>query len=52
MLFGKETKRLSELGVIKEVKDHDSGYISSIFLKDKTNNNHRLILNLKKLINM
>ena len=52
MLFGKEIKRLSELGVIKEVKNQDAGYISSIFLKDKTNNRHRLILNLKELINM
>ena len=49
MLFRKEIKRLSELEVIKEVKNQDPGYISSIFLRDKKNNKHRLILNLKKI---
>ena len=52
MLFRKEIKRLSELGVIKEVKNQDPGCISSIFLRDKKSNKHRLILNLKNLINM
>ena len=46
MLFRKEIKRLSDLGVIQEVKNQDPSYVSSMFLRDK-NNKHRLILNLK-----
>ena len=48
MLFRKEIKRFSELGVIKEVKNQDPGYMSSVFLRDKKNKKHRLILNLKR----
>ena len=48
MLFRKEIKGLSELGVLKEVKNQDPGYITSIFSRDKNNNKHRLIRNLKK----
>ena len=49
MLFRKEIKRFSKLGIKKEVKNQGPGYISSIFLTDKKNNKHRLILNLKKI---
>ena len=48
MVFRKEIKRLSELEVIKEVKNQDPGHISSIFFGDKKNNKHSLILNLKR----
>ena len=35
ILFRKEIKRSSELGVVKEVKNQYPGYISSVFLRDK-----------------
>ena len=37
ILFGKEIKSNSDLGVIKEVKNQDAGYVSAIFLRDEKN---------------
>ena len=36
-------------GVIKPVSDTENGFVSSIFLREKKENKHRLILNLKEL---
>ena len=33
--------------ILKPVKKAEKGYVSSIFLREKKNNQHRLILNLK-----
>ena len=46
-LFRIEIKRLLEKSVLKPVKETEKGYVSSIFLREKKNNQHRLILNLK-----
>ena len=46
-LFRIEIKRLLEKRVLKPVKEAGKGYVSSIFLREKKNNQHRLILNLK-----
>ena len=35
-------------GVIKPVSDTENGFVSSIFLREKKENKHRLILNLKE----
>lgn len=43
-----EINKLKNLGALSENKFH-SGYISPIFLKEKSNGSHRLILNLKSL---
>ena len=49
MLFRKEICRLLQKGVIKQVKNLEKGYVSSIFLREKKDKaTHRLILNLKK----
>ena len=46
-LFRIEIKRSLEKSVLKPVKEAEKGYVSSIFLREKKNNQHRLILNLK-----
>ena len=48
-MFRTEIKRLLEKSVLKPVKEAEKGYVSSIFLREKKNNQHRLILNLKNL---
>ena len=49
-LFRKKTKRLSEKYVLRPVKEVEQEYVSSIFLREKKNNQHSLILNLKEFI--
>ena len=50
MLSRKKICKLPQKGVIKQVKNLEKGYVSSIFLKEKKEKaTHRLILNLKKL---
>ena len=46
--FGKEINRLMSRGVIKPISDSENGFVSSIFLREKKENKHRLILNLKE----
>ena len=46
-MFCIEIKRLLEKKVLKPVKKAEKGYVSSIFLREKKNNKHRLILSLK-----
>ena len=46
--FGKEINRLMSRGVIKSISDSENGFVSSIFLREKKENKHRLILNLKE----
>ena len=46
--FGKEISRLKSRGVIKPISDSENGFVSSIFLREKKENKHRLILNLKE----
>ena len=46
-LFRIEIKRLLEKSVSKPVKQAEKGFVSAIFLREKKNNQHRLILNLK-----
>ena len=46
-LFQIEIKRLLEKIVLNPVKEAEKGYASSIFLREKKNNQHRLTLNLK-----
>ena len=46
--FWIEIKRLLEKSSLKPVKEAEKGYVSSIFLRRKKNNQHRLILNLEK----
>ena len=49
MLSRKKICKLPQKGVIKQVKNLEKGYVSSIFLKEKKEKaTHRLILNLKK----
>ena len=47
--FRKEINRLTSRGVIKPISDSENGFASSIFLREKKENKHRLILNLKEL---
>ena len=46
-MFGIEIKRLLEKSALKSVEEAEKGYVSSIFLREKKNNQHRFILNLK-----
>ena len=46
-LFRIEIKRLLEKSVLKPVNETEKGNVCSIFLREKKNNQHRLILNLK-----
>ena len=46
-LFRIEIKRLLEKSGLKPVKEAEKGYVPSVFLREKKNNQHRLILNLK-----
>ena len=46
-----EIKRLLEKSVLKPVKEGEKGYVSSIFLREKKNNQDRLMLNLKNFNN-
>ena len=46
--FRKEINRLMSRGVIKPFSDSENGFVSSIFLGEKKENKHRLILNLKE----
>ena len=46
--FRKEINRLTSRGVIKPISDSENGFVSSIFLREKKENKHRLILNLKE----
>ena len=43
-LFRIEIKRLLEKRVLKAVKEAEKGYVSSIFLREKKNNQRRLIV--------
>ena len=43
-LFRIEIKRLLEKRVLKAVKETEKGYVSSIFLREKKNNQRRLIV--------
>ena len=47
VLFRKEIARLRNRGVIKPIKESEAAFISSIFLREKKDNQYRLILNLK-----
>ena len=47
--FRKEINRLLERGFFKSVAKDTKSYISSIFLREKNNESHGLILNLKNL---
>ena len=47
-LFRKEIARLRDRGVIKPIKNLEGGFISSVFLREKKDKQHRLTLNLKK----
>ena len=46
--FRKEINRPMSRGVIKPISDSENGFVSSIFLREKKENKHRLILNLKE----
>ena len=46
--FRKEINRLMSRGVIKPISDSENGFVSSIFLREKKENKHRLVLNLKE----
>ena len=46
VLFRKEIARLRNRGVIRLIKEYEA-FISSILLREKRDNQHRLILNLK-----
>ena len=46
--FRKKRNRFMSRGVIKPVSDTENGFVSSIFLREKKENKHRLILNLKE----
>ena len=46
--FTKEINTLLSRGVIKPISDSENGFLSSIFLRGKKENKHRLILNLKE----
>ena len=48
-LIQKEINWLLKKGVITEVSGIELGYLSRIFLQEKKENKHRLILNLKEL---
>ena len=50
-MFRIDIKRLLEKNVLKPVKETEKWYVSSIFLREKKNNQHRLILNLKNFNN-
>ena len=47
MLFSKENKKISELGILQQVKNQYLDCVSSIFLTDKENKKHRISLDLK-----
>ena len=47
--FRKEINRLMSRGVIKPISDSENGFASSIFLREKKENKHPLVLNLKDL---
>ena len=47
LLFRKEIARLRNRGVVKPIKESGDAFISSIFLREKIDNQHRLTLNLK-----
>ena len=49
-LFRIKIKRLLGKRVLKPVKEAEKRYVSSIFSREKKNNQHRLILNLKNFI--
>ena len=40
--------RLMSRGVIKTISDSENGFVSSIFLREKKENKHRSVLNLKE----
>ena len=46
-LFRIEIKRLLEKSVLKPIKETEKWYVSAVFLREKKNNQHILILNLK-----
>ena len=46
--FRREINTLMSRGVIKPISDSENGFVSSIFLREKKENKHRLILNLKE----
>ena len=46
--FRKEINRLLSRGVIKLISDSENGFVSSIFLREKKENKHCLILNIKE----
>ena len=46
--FRREINGLISRGVIKTVSDSENGFVSSIFLREKKENIHHLILNLKE----
>ena len=46
--FRKEINKLISRGLIKPISDSENGFVSSIFLREKKENKHRLILNLKE----
>ena len=46
--FRREINRLISRGVIKPISYSENGFVSSIFLREKKENKHRLILNLKE----
>ena len=49
-LFRKKICKLLQKGVVKQVKNLEKGYASSILLREKKDKaTHRLILNLKKI---
>ena len=48
-LFRIEIERLLEKSVLKSVNEAEQRFVSSIFLREKNNNQHMLILNLKFL---
>ena len=46
--FRREINGLISRGVIKTISDSENGFVSSIFLREKKENIHHLILNLKE----
>ena len=48
-IIDKEISKLSEMGVIEEVKSQEGQFISPIFTKQKKDGEYRMILNLKEL---
>ena len=46
--FMKKINRLMSRGVIKPISNSENGFVSSIFLREKKENKHHLILNLKE----